>query len=621
MHASKSLTGLIAALGIANICCASLLNQYLAPGKLSGNSFGLPGANATYDYVVVGAGLAGSIVAARLAENLPDATVAVVEAGSFYEISNGNYSQIPHYSPRFAGSDPDDWHPLIDWGLVTEPVNAGAGRRFLYAQGKTLGGSSARNQQIYHRGTKGWHQSIVDATGDDAWNWENMFPFMKTSFSFTPPDVRFRAANATANFSLEAYDIPGGPAQLSFPKHAQPISSYGPDAYAAAGFNATPDFLQGNLLGYGYWSFTLNPEDSTRSSTETSFLSPALEKTSLKVYQSCMARNILFDENKKATGVNVTVQGIKSFMLSARKEVIVSTGAMHSPQLLMVSGVGPESTLNQFSIPIVAALPHVGQNLHDTPNLGGITHSMNVDSASTFESNPATFAAASEQFFTNGSGPLSSPSGDFAGWEVLPKSSRTGLSNSTLQWLDSIPSDWPTAEYVLGAGSSSLLQAGNTNTRLGNVGVLLTASKARGSVTLASASNADQPIINIPWLASPEDREVAIAAFKRARTIASHVAAFGDEVRPGANVTSDAQILDYIMTKGLSAIHHAASTCRMGKSAEDGVVDSQGRVFGVQGLRVVDASVLPYSAPGHTQGVTYAVAEKLVADIIRDGME
>lgn len=133
------------------VSAAPLFTQILSDGKLTGSSFGLPGANATYDYVIVGGGLAGSVIATRLSEQLPNQIIAVIEAGSFAEISNTNWSQIPYYSEQFAGGDVDDWQPLIDWGLVTEPQAGANDQRFHYAQGKCLDGSSERNQMIYHR--------------------------------------------------------------------------------------------------------------------------------------------------------------------------------------------------------------------------------------------------------------------------------------------------------------------------------------------------------------------------------------------------------------------------------------------------------------------------------------
>ncbi|OWY52967.1 alcohol oxidase [Alternaria alternata] len=617
MRVSAAAVSLLATLASASFDSPSLLQQFYAPGRLLGNSFGNPGVNATYDYVVVGAGLAGALTASRIAEALPNMTVTVIEAGSFYEISNGNYSQIPYYSTMYVGPDPEDYQPLIDWGIFTEPIPGANGRRFHYAQGKTLGGSSARNQEIYHRATKGWYESIANITGDPAYLWDNMFPFMKKSFSFTPPDARFRAENASnINFTLSAFDIPGGPVHLSFPKYAQPIASYGAEGYAAAGMNAANGFLDGNLLGYGYWPFTLKPEDSTRSSTESAFLSHTAARTSLKIYQSCMARNILFDESKRATAVNVTAGGMRPFIVHARKEVIVSSGLFHSPQLLMVSGIGPREALERYNITVISELNGVGQNLRDTPAIGGVVHHTNVPGRSAWERESSSFDAAVERYLTNGSGPLSSPASDFAAWERMPEQFTTNMSRSTLEFLRDLPSDWPNVEYVLQA-AERILSSAQTASDTGVIGTILTSTTSAGNVTIQSADNAVAPVVYIGWLDSLEDQELAVAAYRRARTIAASISAFDDEIAPGANVTTDAQILHYIRTKGMGAIHHGAATCAMGRNASNGaVVDSKARVFGVSGLRVVDASSLPFNAPGHTQGVTYAHAEKLAQDII-----
>jgi len=610
-----SATLALSSVAFASLDSGSLLQQFYAPGRLLGNSFGNPSVNATYDYVVVGAGLAGALTASRLAEALPNMTVAVVEAGSFYEISNGNYSQIPFYSTKYVGPDPDDWQPLIDWGIVSQPEPGAEGRRFHYAQGKTLGGSSARNQQIYHRGTKGWYQAIADITGDSAYQWDNMFPFMKKSFSFTPPDFEYRAANATPNYTLSTFDAPGGPVQLSYPKYAQPISSYAVPGYASAGFHAT-DFLSGNLLGYGYWTFTIRQKDSTRSSTESAFLSPTAARTSLKIYQSCMARNLIFDENKRVTGVNITAGGVKPFTLNARREVIVSSGFIHSPQLLMVSGVGPREILEKFNITVISDLSGVGQNLCDTPTLGSIVHNTDVPDRNAFQRSDAAFEAATEQYLTNGSGPLSSGAGDFAGWEKYPESYTTNLSQPAKDFLNSLPSDWPNMEYVMSGSSASLSDASSSN-NYASIGMLMTSTTSKGNITLASADNTVAPILHIGWLESPVDQELAVIAVKRARLIAAGIPSLGSEVSPGSNVTTDAEILYWVQSEGLSAIHHGAATCAMGRNASSGaVVDSKARVFGVQGLRVIDTSSLPFTAPGHTQGVTYAHAEKLVMDVI-----
>lgn len=183
---------------------------------------------------------------------------------------------------------------------------------------------------IIARPTVGAYDAWADHVGDDSYRWDSILPFFKKTLTFTPPSVVDRAANASANFSLSSYDFPGGEVQVSFPNYAQPISSYGPAAFSAAGFSPLNDFASGVLSGYGYTAYTIDPATSTRSSAEVALLSPETANTALQIYQSCMARNIVFDDQKRAIGVNVTVNGIKPFMLSARREVIVSSGAVRT---------------------------------------------------------------------------------------------------------------------------------------------------------------------------------------------------------------------------------------------------------------------------------------------------
>ncbi|THY78023.1 alcohol oxidase [Aureobasidium pullulans] len=597
---------------------APVFTQVLSNGRLTGSSFGLPGANATYDYVIVGGGLAGSVIATRPSEQLPNQTIAVIEAGSFAELSNTNWSQIPYYSEQFAGADVDDWQPLIDWGLATLPQAGGNGRRYHYAQGKCLGGSSERNQMIYHRSTAGSYKAFADHVGDDAYLFENMDPFFKRSYHFNLPNDEVRPANATVNYTLTGYDFPGSGVELSYGNYVNAISSYGPAAFASLGFEANRDFNSGNLTGYGYFPSTIDPVTGLRSSAESGLLSPAIAKSPLlTIYQSCMARNILFDGQKRATGVNVTVDGIKPFTLTARKEVILSAGAYHSPQLLMVSGVGPRSTLEQFNISMISALEGVGQNSWDTANLGGPSFNISTVSSSRIAEPGPALDEAMTQLLANGSGPLSNIGEDFWGWEKIPSELRTNFSQSTKDAFAAFPADWPELEFVISNTGTSLSSSGSGSHDVGALAVLMTASTSRGNMTIQSASNDVAPVISPNWITTKEDQELAVAGFRRGRQIAQALGAYQGEVSPGPSVQTDAEILKWIQEEGLAAIHHCSALCAMGRSNNTMVVvDSKARVYGVTGLRVIDSSSLPFTPPGHTQGTTYAHAEKLVQDVI-----
>lgn len=595
--------------------------QLSGQGRLLGNSFGLPSQDATYDFVIAGAGLAGSVVATRLAQAFPNMTIAVVEAGSFYEISNTNYSQIPYYSTKFVGGDPDDWQPLIDWGLVTEPLAGVNNKRIHYAQGRNIGGSSGRNQMIYHRGTNGSYQSWADHVGDDSYTFENMLPHFRKTFQFSPPNPLNLPANYTpANYSLSAWDFPGGDVHVSFPNYVQPISSFAANAYANAGFEPAKDFTSGSLMGYGSYGFTIDPTTGTRSSADQ-LLQSALQNTSLQIYAMSEVRNILFDSNNRATGLNITTLGKKPFTLSARKEVIISAGVWHSPQLLMVSGIGPRQTLDKYNITVRSDLQGVGQNIWDTTNVGGPIYEVNVATAGPVVAIPSLFEAAKQQYYYNGTGPLSSEGGDFWGWSKIPAALRANWTNATQAAFAKFPADWPEVETILSGTGGTLVSATSTRNLI-SIGNSLTATTSRGNMTIASADNSVPPVINPNWLLDRADQELAVAAYRRSRQIAAGLGpVVMSEVAPGANVTTDAQILDYIRASGLAPIHHGSSSCAMGKVGNNAtVVDSKARVVGVSALRVIDSSSFPFTPPGHTQGTTYGHAEKLVQDVINEYM-
>lgn len=601
---------------LASTSAATIISQLSSSNRLTGTNFGIPGRNATYDYVIVGGGTAGSVVAARLTEHT-NASVAIIEAGSFYELSNGNWSQIPYWSEQWVGAEQDEWQPLIDWGLFTVPQISG--ERIHYAQGKNLGGSSGRNQMMYHRPSEGSLQVWADHVGDQSWTWANMKKYYERSMTFTP-----NVANRTATDGSQVYDASAfgqsrdnsQPLHVSYPGYINPLSQYAAAAFSSIGLKQISGFASGVLDGFGWWSFTIDSQTGLRSSAEASFLAEAFGRPGLTTYINAQARNIIF-ENGTATAVNVTNYGMRPFTISARKEVIVSAGAWHSPQLLMVSGIGPKSTLDEFDIKVVKDLPGVGQNMWDSTNIGGPVYEISVPGYTHWQQ-PGPMASAEEQLLANGTGPLTNIGLDVGAWETFPD--RSNFSEATQQALSGIPADWPLIENSF-TSSGRVLESSDSEKQYGVIGCILIAATSRGNMTIQSADNMDSPIIDPGWLREESDQEVAIEAYRRARQAWQAVPEgirVGAEVSPGANVTTDAQLLDYIKNH-IAPIHHASSSCAMGKSDNPmAVVDSKGRVFGTQKLRVIDSSSFPFTPPGHTQGVTYAHAEKLVEDVLTD---
>jgi len=604
---------------------------------------------------VIGGGTAGLTIAARLAAS--GASVGVVEAGGFYEQDNGNLSTVPGYAfsdPVLAPVEFFPPMPLVDWELLSTAQTSAAGRKVHYAAGKTLGGSSGINTMAYHRAPKGSYQRWADIAGHNGYTWDNMLPFFIKSSRLTPPNwTKRNTTNATFTYDSSVFCSGAasacGPLQVSYSNWVDPTNTWFAVALQAIGLaKSTIGFNSGVLSGGAYTTETVNPVDATRSSSESSYMAWALQQTSLKVYNRTLASKILVNSLGKAAGVSVKT-GTTSYILSARKEVILSAGVFHSPQLLMLSGkplapgnillgsvahfpqmipdmnelslthvsatgIGPQAKLQSLGIPVIANLSGVGQNLQD-PIFFDIQSGVKSPSLASELADPAQQATILQQYNSNQAGPLSSPGGYIA-FEKLPAASRANFSSRTTSLLAGLPSDVPEIEYLAG----SFAGTGNGTTTVGDLSAAVLNPFSRGSVTISSASINDAPVIDMGWLSDAADAEVAVAAFKRLRQAwaAPGLAPVknGVETKPGASVQSDADILTYIRENAIQ-IWHASATCAMGTSAAAGaVVDWRAKVFGVDRLRVVDASALPFALPGHPQASIYAFAEKIAAGIL-----
>ncbi|KAL0930395.1 GMC oxidoreductase [Colletotrichum truncatum] len=599
----------------------SLAGLAAAQDRLFSSAFGYPGRDASFDYVVVGGGTAGLTLASRLAAT--SASVAVVEAGGFYEVENGNNSVVPLLSlTGIAFIDPTPGftpQPLMDWSLVSEPIPGAGGRRVHYAQGKTLGGSSAINTMSYIRGTKGSYGLWAETVGDETFKWDNILKYFKRSVDLTPPNEEKRQnTNATVVFDPSDYDEQGGPLQVSWNNWVDPTLTWLAKVVLSLGLTiSSKGFSSGELAGHGAWvPSTIESQKAHRSTSESSFLQQAIKDTGIIVYTHTQATKILFN-GTQATGVSVNSQGV-DYTLSANKEVILTAGTFHSPQLLQVSGIGPREHLEALSIPVVADIPGVGQNLQDPIQIF-VAYPVNTPSAQSLTADPALNPGFVSEYLKSGTGPYSSAAG-FLAHERLPNSTLAKLTQSTRDKLASVPSDWPQLSFIVGSFSTG---PGQTS---GTLAAYLPLVFSRGNVTISSPSVLDaSPKINLNWLSDPADVELAVTAVKRLRAAwASDFAntpgfKAGPEGLPGDAVQTDEEILEYVRANA-GQVWHPVSTCAMGR--EDGVesgkavVDSRGRVFGVQGLRVADASTFPFAIPGHPQSAVYALAEKIADDII-----
>ncbi|TKA79215.1 hypothetical protein B0A55_03965 [Friedmanniomyces simplex] len=607
------------------------LNQQHPNGKpLVSSSFGVPGNNATFDYIVVGGGTAGLAMSTRLSQ--AGLSVAVIEAGGFYETDNSNLSVVPAYATFFTGSDPTNFQPLVDWALPL--LRGSANRSIHYARGKVLGGSSARNYYLYQRATVDSLQKWADDVEDQSYTWDNLLPYYKKAVHFTPPNETRSNVNSSNPYDAAAFEPDGGPVQVSFSNSVDPLGTWFHRAFPEVGMPQLPGFSSGYLIGSGYALQTIDPVTAYRSSSEASYLQTALNNHSAPiVYKNTLAAKILFN-GTTATGVSALTQGTYgtpsvNFTLTARKEVILSAGAFQSPQLLMVSGIGNCTELAAFNISCKMNLPGVGKNMWDHPVFGTI-HAVNVNTASAGVNNATLANELIQTYLESASGPDSIFGPDYYGFEKLPEPYRSKLSNETLAQLATFPPDWPEIEWLPNGAYNGYEHNKQTadpkdGKNYGTLLVALVSPLSRGTVTLNSPDMWHLPNVDPAWYTAQADKEMVLQAFKRARAIWQVLADLGVadpvEALPGPVVQTDEQIMQYIgeamitgtMAHALSclclrlgylryvlSVYHASGTNKMGcKNDTMAVVDSNAFVFGTKNLRILKDTTPAFTArPG-----------------------
>lgn len=618
----------------------TLVSGVLQGPLLNGAIPGLPDltpilSNNTFDYIVVGAGTGGMTLAARLSED--GSSVAVMEAGGDYELSliNNPFANTPGGDVVGVGSDPGDaLQDAIDWGFETVPQRGANNRVIRYARGKTVGGSSVRNFMIYQRPTVQSMNVWQQLTGDVNWGFQQRLSDFKKSMTFTPPKHDLRQEIPAAQYDPSNFGSSStiAPLQVSYPNTPQNFSKYAQLSGNELGTQTVRSFNGGSLLGVQYNAATINADDGTRS-TSRKFLDEASKRSNFQIFYQMMAKKLLLVKNAKgnpqATGVAYSTLpgGLGTTgILYARKEVIVSSGAFHSPQLLMVSGIGPQAQLTAQSIPVVVQNENVGQNMQDHIFFGpAYKVDPNLHTFTDLAANPLYLADQFLNFTTNQLGPLTNHVADLLAWEKLPPAALATLGSAGAAKISSFPPDWPILEHFSAPGVvanfANLLAenaaAGADGSRFATILGALVAPLSRGSVTLASADTATLPVIDPAWLTDETDQKVAIYAFKRVRQyfaaramspiLFSHNVT-ADEYVPGfATVNTDAEILNWIRDN-LMTVWHASCTCAMKLQNQGGVLDSRLRVYGVDALRVVDASSFPILPPGHPQSTIYMLA-------------
>lgn len=425
---------------------------------------------------------------------------------------------------------------------------------------------------------------FADAVGDDSFLYDKMLDFYAKTMNFTPPDSQERFANATPNYD-PADTSEGGGLAVTYPAYAQSWSTWLTLGWEAIGIKKVNAFINGNLLGQSFHMNTVNHTTGFRSSSEAAYLRPVVSRTNLALFDKTMVQRIVFNGRKEAIGAQVGAKCI----ISATKEVLLSAGVFQSPQMLLVSGVGPKALLQSLDIPVIADRPGVGQNLREHI-VTFVSHQVNMITASKL-ADPAYLSQAIDDFNNHAAGPLTSVGGDMMAMEKIPSALRTNFSSITNQALDKLPADWPEVAYAF---VPNALPPGYVNTSVppvegGNYAtnvVVLFAPQSIGNVSISSSNITDPPLINPAFLTHPSDVDVMVAGFKRVRqALASNAMApilIGPETIPGSYVQTDEQIVDFLK-QTVQPFQHAFASNKMGKANDPlAVVDTRGRVYGVK---------------------------------------
>ncbi|MTI99530.1 MAG: choline dehydrogenase [Marinobacter adhaerens] len=535
-----------------------------------------------FDYIIIGAGTAGCLLANRLSAN-PDNRVLLIEAGG-----RDNYHWIHIPVGYLYCID----NPRTDWRFRTEPDPGLNGRSLIYPRGKTLGGCSSINGMLYIRGQARDYEQWAGITGEDAWNWDNCLPdFMRHEDHYRLDE------GGDADPDHHKYHGHGGEWRVEHQRLKWKVLEDFATACVEAGIPRTRDFNRGDNEGVDY--FEVNQRSGWRWNTSKAFLRDAEKRPNLTLWHSTQVLGLETENSgsgPRCVGVRVERSGGDDVIARAKREVILSAGAIGSPQLLQLSGIGPADLLNEHGIDVVADLPGVGENLQDHLQIRSVYKVKGATTLNTMANSLIGKARIGLEYLLTRSGPMSMAPSQLCLFTRSSEEYKHANIEYHVQPLSLDAFGQPLHNFP--AITASVCNLNPTS---------------RGTVRIRSNHPKQAPAISPNYLSTPEDRKVAADSLRVTRRIAEQPAFQQyqpEEFKPGLEYQTDDELAKLAGDIG-TTIFHPVGTTRMGRADDDqAVVDPHLRVRGVAGLRVVDAGVMPTITSGNTNSPTLMIAEK-----------